>query len=116
MERVGTLERLDVLVANAGVTLERFRIAGEDEATVTVNVTSTVLLALGVLPKLRETAERFGVRPRLTVVTSDLHFVTPFKERFAESIFEELNVEERAVMSGRYVDAVLKNGLTVFDG
>lgn len=98
------LDRLDVVVENAGIDLEKFRLAGEDEATVTVNVTSTFLLALLLLPKMQETSAKYNVLPRLTIVTSDLHFVTPFNERNADSIFDELNRKETTVMSKRYAD------------
>ena len=95
------LNRLDVVVENAGIDLEKFRLAGEDEATVTVNVTSTFLLALLLLPKMRETSAKYNTTPRLSIVTSDLHFVTPFKERHADSIFDELNRKETTDLSKR---------------
>ncbi|MCJ1467930.1 hypothetical protein MMC07_006555 [Pseudocyphellaria aurata] len=101
-KRAESLRRLDVVIENAGVTLERFRIAEQDEATVTINVTSTFLLALLLLPKLQETSSKFNTKPRITVVTSDLHFVPRFEERNADSIFDELNHQATANMSERY--------------
>ena len=65
--------------------------AEEDEATVTVNVTSTFLLALLLLPKMQETSVKYNTKPRLSVVTSELHIVSPFNERKADNIFDELN-------------------------
>lgn len=90
-EKARGLDRLDVLVENAGVALEKFRMAGEDEATVTVNVTSTFLLALLLLPKMQETSVKYNTKPRLSVVTSELHVVSSFDERKADNIFDELN-------------------------
>ena len=47
-----------------------------NESTITVNVVSTFLLALLVLPKLQETARLFNVIPTLTIVSSDVHYFT----------------------------------------
>lgn len=92
-KRAESLRRVDVVIENAGVTLERFRIAEQDKATVTIHVTSTFLLALLLLPELQETSRKFNTKPRITVVTSDLHFVPRFEERNADSIFDELIIK-----------------------
>ena len=92
------LERLDVLLENAGIMTGVFKVVEEDESTVTTNVISTELLALLVLPKLRETAAKFGVQPRLSIVTSDLHFVAKFPERNSGDIFAALKDKEKADM------------------
>lgn len=89
--RANKLDRLDVLLENAGVVKVKFELEEENEATITTNVISTTLLALLVLPKLRETAEKFGVTPRLTIVSSEVAFWAAFEERKAEYIFQELN-------------------------
>ena len=84
-----------------------------------MNVVSTFLLALLMIPKLQETAMRYKTTPNLTVVTSELHFVTPvgspvsstlrgcandiqFSERKATPIFETLNDKSKANMTDRY--------------
>ncbi len=95
------LKRIDVLLENAGMMVTKFEITEEDESTVTTNVVSTFLLGLLLLPKLRETAQRYNVTPRLTVVSSDLHFVTAFHERNANNIFEALSDKENANMGER---------------
>ncbi|MCJ1248591.1 hypothetical protein MMC30_005809 [Trapelia coarctata] len=96
------LERLDVLVENAGIVTERFVRTEEDESTITTNVVSTFLLALLVLPKLRETAERFNVVPRLSVVASFTHWLTKFPEGRGEKIFETLADPEKVRMDDIY--------------
>ncbi len=101
------LRRLDAVLENAGIMLEKFRIAEEDEATVTVNVTSTFLLALLLLPKMHETSRKFNVLPRLTIVTSDMHFLATLPERNSGGIFEELGQKERADISQRYASIVI---------
>lgn len=107
-KRAQSLRRLDVLLENAGMMQSSFSTTEQDESTVTTNVTSTFLLALLVLPKLQETAQRFNTLPRLTIVASDVHFVTKFKERKAERIFDELNNEKSADMPDRYGSLVAK--------
>jgi retinol dehydrogenase-12 len=101
-KRVNTLNRLDVLLENAGMMSRSFKMAEGNEVTITINVLSTELLALLVLPKLKETAKRFGVQPRLTIVTSDLHFIAAFKERHSDDIFAALNEENITNLGDRY--------------
>ncbi|KAL8734847.1 MAG: hypothetical protein Q9166_001199 [cf. Caloplaca sp. 2 TL-2023] len=100
-DRANGLKRLDVLLENAGMMNNVFKMAEEDELTVTTNVISTFLLGLLLLPKLQETATKFNAIPRLVIVTSDLHFTTNLEERKAPSIFDRLNDKETANMSKR---------------
>lgn len=100
-EKAQELPRLDVLLANAGLMNNKWRMAEKDELSVTTNVVSTFLMGLLMLPKLQETATRFNVRPRMVVVASDLHFTTNLEERKAESIFDELRDEKTADMPKR---------------
>lgn len=87
------LDRLDVLLANAGVAKLNFELVSDpeseeaDEASIKTNVLSTTLLAILLIPKLKETAVKFGVTPRLTFTSSELAFVAGFKEWKAERIF-----------------------------
>lgn len=68
------LDRLDVVVANAGVAIGTFEeCEGGWERTVMVNVVGAFLMGIRLLPLLRRTAGRFNVEPRFTVVSSDAH-------------------------------------------
>ncbi|KAL9128900.1 MAG: hypothetical protein Q9217_002522 [Psora testacea] len=96
------LERVDVLLENAGMMTSKFVITEEDESAVTTNVVSTFLLALLMLPKLRDTAKRHNIKPHLTVVASDMHFITSFPERKADNIFDALNDKATANLGDRY--------------
>ncbi|KAL3415514.1 putative short-chain dehydrogenase/ reductase [Aspergillus fumigatus] len=58
------LPRLDVLLCNASISTSSFQLAEAHERTLTVNVISTVLLGLLVLPALRRSAARRGNRCR----------------------------------------------------
>ena len=99
--RIRTLDRLDAVVENAGIATFKYVTAEDNESTITTNVVSTFLLALLVLPKLHETGQKYKTTPRLTIVSSDVHQFTDFKERKSPRIFEKLNDKETADMSDR---------------
>ena len=98
-----TLPRVDILLENAGVAKYTYSMAEDDETTITVNVISTFLLALLLLPKLRETAVRYNVTPHLTIVSSNVHFFTQFPEKSSPDIFITLADRDTANMADRYV-------------
>ena len=94
------------MIANAGINTANFKKIEGDESTITVNVVSTFLLGVLVLPKLKETAKQFNTRPALAIVTSELHFVAAFKEARKLTgkgqIFKTLSDEKTADMGDRY--------------
>ncbi|KAL3439349.1 hypothetical protein BDV09DRAFT_190919 [Aspergillus tetrazonus] len=64
------LDRIDAVIENAAVaTAEQTRAEGHG-LSLTVNVLSTFLLAVLLLPKLKESAEKYGILPHLSIVTS----------------------------------------------
>lgn len=68
------LERIDVVIENAGIAIGTYvEVDGGFESSIGINVVSTFLMAFLLLPKLRKTAMRFNVEPRLVVVSSDAH-------------------------------------------
>ncbi|KAH8775489.1 short-chain dehydrogenase/reductase [Diaporthe sp. PMI_573] len=85
------LERVDVLCENAGIAAGEKRMVAGHESHITVNVISTFLLALLMLPKLKETAKKFGTRPRLTIVSSEVHGWAKFPERDEPNILAALD-------------------------
>lgn len=109
------LTRLDLLLENAGIVTRNFRKAEGTELSITVNVISTFLLALLMLPKLKETAQRFNTRPNLTIVSSDVHTWTKIPERSAPEgqLFETLSDKNKAVMAERYPVSKLLEVFTV---
>lgn len=108
--RCQTLKRLDCLLENAGVSKYRFRtvLGALDELQMTTNVICTFLLALLLLPKLKETARDFNTQPHLTIVTSELHHQTTIPERAAvqsgkhATLLEALNDPKTASRGARY--------------
>lgn len=97
------LERLDIVVANAGVYLYDFSMAEQDETTITVNVVSTLLMGIMLLPKLRETSITHNHETVLTFVGSFVHYLTSFPEQNADDIFKELADGSTARMTDRLV-------------
>jgi retinol dehydrogenase-12 len=98
---IADLDRLDVVVGNAGIYKYAFEMAEEDESTITVNNVSTFLLGIMLLPKLRQTSVTHKEETVLTFTGSFVHFLTEFPERKAENIFEGLAVEKDARMDDR---------------
>ena len=102
-ERAQKLDRLDVVVSNAGIYTYDFVLAEDNESTITVNVVSGMLLGLLLLPKLRETSTRFEKETVLTFTGSFVHFTTEFPERKAKNILKGLAIKEKANMKDRFV-------------
>ena len=105
-KRANGLDRLDAVLENAGINTPKFRMVEDNESTITVNVVGTFLLALLLLPKMRETNQRFGVLPRLTITTSELHSFAKFDEKKEKDIFAALNDEKTAKMGDRYATSI----------
>ena len=96
------LDRLDAVVLNAGIATEQFEILEDNESQVTVNVVSTILLVLLLLPTLRASATKYpGTVPVISVVSSGVHAYTKFPERKTPNSLDTLNSQKTAVMSDR---------------
>lgn len=88
VERANTLPRLDVLINNAGIQTINYQSVYGTERTLAVNNIGTFLLALQLIPKLKETAKNYGVTPHLTFTGSALYDVAKFPENYGENIFD----------------------------
>jgi retinol dehydrogenase 12 len=105
-KRVETLDRVDKVVENAGIYPTKFETAEGDEMGITVNVVSTFLLAMLLLPKLRESGKKTGITPTISVIGSFVHWLTQFPEKNGkEGIFVALANKEKADMRDRCVFA-----------
>lgn len=109
------LPRLDVVVENAAIATPNFSLAEGHERSITVNVISTVLLGLLLLPKLKATAKAFpsASAPHLTIVTSEVHAWTRFPEWKAANTFVALDDAPSANMPERYATSKLLEVLAV---
>jgi NAD(P)-dependent dehydrogenase (short-subunit alcohol dehydrogenase family) len=94
--------RVDVALLNAGIAGAKWNMAEQDETAITVNVVSTFLLALALLPKLEDTAAKFSTRPTLTITASEVHAWAKFLEREAPEgeLFARLSTEPAAFDAG----------------
>ncbi|KAK1758993.1 hypothetical protein QBC47DRAFT_336586 [Echria macrotheca] len=103
-QRALALPRLDVVVANAGIFMYDFELAEGNESSITINVISHMMLALLLLPKLRETAVATGKPSTFTFTGSFTHWWAdkPFVEKKNDNILASLNNKETARMSERY--------------
>jgi NAD(P)-dependent dehydrogenase (short-subunit alcohol dehydrogenase family) len=101
-KRCETLPCIDIVLENAGIANGKFSTLEGHEAHITVNVISTFMLALLLLPILRRSAEVHKTKPYLTIVTSEVHHWTQFPQKKAHSIFAELDDENKADMADRY--------------
>lgn len=98
------LPRLDVLLANAGLATNKFRMTEDNEEMITTNVVSLSLLALLLHPKVHETAVKYNTETHITATGSELYEVAKFKERDARDgqLFATLNDKDKANMGDRY--------------
>ncbi|KAI1379215.1 hypothetical protein F4677DRAFT_410934 [Hypoxylon crocopeplum] len=87
VEQANALPRLDVLINNAGVRSVNFKIVYDTERTLAVNNIGTFLLAFQMIPKLKETARKYGVTPHMTIVASALYDVAKYPEKHGDDIF-----------------------------
>ncbi|KAF2026136.1 retinol dehydrogenase 12 [Setomelanomma holmii] len=98
-----SLPRIDIAILNAGVARGDFESMEKDEGTITVNVVSTFLLAFALIPKLRETATKYNIRPTLTITCSEVHEYAKFDEKRAPEgqIFPRLAQQH---VNGKHID------------
>lgn len=89
--------RLDIAIMNAGIASVEYAVTRDGwERGIQVNVLSTALLSLELLPLLLRTKERDpSAQPHLALLTSDIHKSIKFPERNEQSILSILNGEEQ---------------------
>ncbi|KAF4455278.1 NAD-P-binding [Fusarium albosuccineum] len=99
------LESLDIAVLNAAVSKSEYHATVDGwEETLQVNVLSTALFALSILPKMRQSS-RPDWKPRLSIVAARAHMAVSEGAAWqdAPNILQELNQEsEFGKLSDRY--------------
>lgn len=96
-KRLNNLDRVDALIANAGVVAGNFQKIEGIELSLQVNVLSTMLLAFRALPKLQESAQKLGIQPHLVIVTSNSALESNMKSRLEKlqgDVFDSLSTQE----------------------
>lgn len=112
--RASQLPRLDVVIENAAVVAAKYGTAEGHELTMTVNVINTMFLAFLLLPTLNDTAARFpGIRPRLSIVVSEVHAWTSLPERKQNNILAALDDKENWDRNQRYPTSKLLEVLII---
>ncbi|KAJ4340580.1 hypothetical protein N0V95_007455 [Ascochyta clinopodiicola] len=97
-DRAHALEHLDVAILNAGVHRSSYHVGEQGwEEDLQVNALSSVLLAVRLLPKLRQSKHYTGKTPVLEFVNSGLHegAVVPTEVRQQPSILAHYNQSEQ---------------------
>ncbi|KAH6696836.1 retinol dehydrogenase [Plectosphaerella plurivora] len=95
------LERVDYFMSNAGLGFGPYRQTAEGwEEQLGVNVIGTFLLALLVLPAMRRTTEKYGVKARLCVTASTASHLARFSERKEPHVLQAIN--SNTDLSDRY--------------
>ncbi|PHH64936.1 hypothetical protein CDD81_3793 [Ophiocordyceps australis] len=91
--RANKLHRLDVLINNASSMLMRYSRHEGYETMITVNVISTLLLSILLLPILRQTGSRFNIVPHIVTVSSEAAFLAFFPQRKAKHVLDKLKTD-----------------------
>jgi retinol dehydrogenase-12 len=99
--RAQSLERLDVLIANAGISPEGFELSPDDnEMSAQVNVISTFLLSFLLLPQLQQTSRKHDVKTHLEIVSSELYQIAG--KPSGTDLYESLNDEAKFGSASQY--------------
>ncbi|OTA89002.1 hypothetical protein M434DRAFT_115200 [Hypoxylon sp. CO27-5] len=94
-EKAAVLDRLDIVILNAGVkNLEFIKSKTGHELHVQVNHLGTALLSLLLLVPLKKTAATTGSPARLTIVSSENHFWAKLKEINAPNTLLKMDEKE----------------------
>lgn len=96
-QRISVLDRLDALIANAGVAMASFQVVEGVELSLLVNVVSTMLLAFRALPKLQESARKLEVQTHLVIVSSNTALESSMEHTVGSlqgDVFDGLSIEK----------------------
>lgn len=106
--------RLDMAIMNAGIASVEYAVTSDGwERGMQVNVLSTALLSLKLLPLLLRTKERDpSAQPHLTILASNIHKSVKFSEQDEENILKVLNDEEQWRKSQAAGGATERYGVT----
>lgn len=101
VDRANRLDRLDALLNNAGVSTVKYKVSYGTEQAVGINVIGTMLLAIQLVPKLKETARAFKVTPHMTFTQSALYRLAKYPENPGDDIFAYMGNEKNVVMASQ---------------
>ncbi|EEH06832.1 conserved hypothetical protein [Histoplasma capsulatum G186AR] len=98
------LDRIDGFVCNAGLMIDAWSQSEGMETSMFVNVVNTVFLGALMMPKLKDSAIKFSIKPTLVFIVSVLGYTAKGEMDKSRNgvIFEGLNDQKRANMDSRY--------------
>jgi len=104
VERSKGLERLDILILNAGITKLFFELhpSTGHETNVQINYLSTIYLVIKILPVLKSKASLQQRASRLVIVTTDAAPWTPFPEQDSDPLLPAFDQPGKVDMVNRY--------------
>ena len=109
-ERAKVLDRLDIVLLNAGTSkVEWLKSPSGHETTIQVNHLATALLSLLLLPPLRSTSELSRAPSRMTITSSEVHMWTPMNERSAPNVLRKMDERNTFATPERYNTSKLLN-------
>ncbi len=102
--RVNQLPRIDGVLANAGIMTTQFSLSENLESTLNVNVVSTFLLYMLLLPNMRESSQQTGDACRYVIPNSALHYMASTAELSKKDtgLMQRMSDSKKADMAGRY--------------
>ncbi|TVY75553.1 Short chain dehydrogenase sol3 [Lachnellula suecica] len=109
VERTTSLQRLDIVILNAGITRQYFQLdptTGHEE-NIQVNYLSTALLALKLFPVLKSKITVQQQPSRMVIVTTDAAAWTPFPEQNSDPLLPAFDKPDRVDMLNRYYTSKL---------
>ncbi|RAH47979.1 NAD(P)-binding protein [Aspergillus brunneoviolaceus CBS 621.78] len=97
-----SLPRVDVLINNAGIHANKFKVVYDTERTLAVNNIGTFLLTVQMIPKMKATARAYGVTPVITFVASALYDIAEYPAQHGEDIFTWFREESHVNFMNQY--------------
>jgi NAD(P)-dependent dehydrogenase (short-subunit alcohol dehydrogenase family) len=96
-------DRIDGFICNAGIMIDAWSQSEGMETSIFVNVINTVFLGALMMPKLKECARKFNIKPTLVFIVSVLGYTVKSEMDKSRNgvILDGLNDQKRANMDSR---------------
>lgn len=116
-EKAKTLDRIDGLLENAGVAQGLHKVYEGHVENMTVNVYGSFLLAVLLLPKMRDDAKRLGNLPHISLVTSGSAFLSgeDYEKIKDSDILAAIDNEETVSSGARYANRLIPDPVACED-
>ena len=97
------MDRIDGFICNAGIMIDAWSQFEGMESSIFVNVINTIFLGVLMMPKLKESAAKFNIKPTLVFIVSVLGYTVKAEMDKSRNggVFDRLNDQKRANMDAR---------------